>query len=73
MVDNHRGEVEEVKELIKKHPQLILAGIQVTLATVGGWSFIPPKVALACGGAAGLLQALLALYYTYKQKQTEGT
>ncbi len=60
-----------MKAWIKKHPQLLLAGVQVTLAQMGTWDFMPPKVVLVCNAIAGLVQAWLALFYSSKDKSSE--
>jgi L-lactate permease len=63
-----------VKKFVKKHPQLLMSFVQVTLSQVALWSFIPPKAVAIVSGLAGLFQAWLALFYKYieEEQKTEG-
>ena len=63
--------MKSLKLWIKKHPQLALSFVQVTLSQVALWEFMPPKVAAGVSCAAGLVQAWLALFYSTKDKQAK--
>lgn len=54
---------------IKAHPQRLLGFVQVTLAQVAMWDFLPVKVALAFASIAGLFQVWTAFLNSPEKPQ----
>lgn len=63
--------LSDLKAWCAKHPQRLLAFLQVTISQVALWSFLPPKVCAAMSGIAGLFQVWSAFFVSTKEKEKE--